>query len=147
MKIQICGAAVVAVCLSAPFLSPTIVFPQKAPVTFSSAGDESKIEGTWRGESVCVQKGTACGDEIAVYRIAAVPGRRDYLMVTGGKLVDGKEIVMGSGEWLFDREKHTLTTDMPSGTIILKIAGDEIQGTFSLADKTVLRRITLKKSD
>jgi len=66
-------------------------------------------------------------------------------MVTGGKVVDGKEVVMGSGEWRYDSEKHTLTGDLPKGIITLKIDGDKIEGTFILPDKTVLRRITLKK--
>jgi hypothetical protein len=93
-----------------------------------------------------VEKGTSCHDEIAVYRIAAIPGKRGYLMVTGGKVVDGKEIVMGSGEWHYDSGKHTLTAELPKGVITLKIVGDKIEGTFILPDKTVLRRITLQKS-
>jgi hypothetical protein len=147
MKIPFYATALIAVCLAVPPLSATAPNPQNAPVISSDAGDESKIVGTWRGESVCVQKGTACHDEIAVYRIAAIPGERDRLMVTGGKVVGGKEIVMGSGEWLYDSGKRTLTADMPSGVITLKIAGDQIEGTFTLAGKTVLRRITLKKSE
>jgi hypothetical protein len=102
--------------------------------------------GTWRGDSVCVEKGTSCHDEIAVYRIAAIPGKRGYLMVTGAKVVNGTEIVMGSGEWRYDSEKHTLTGELPKGVITLKIDGDKIEGTFILPDKTVHRRITLKKS-
>ena len=147
MNIPFYATALIAVCLAVSPLLATAPNPQNAPVISSDTGDESKIAGTWRGDSVCVQKGTACHDEIAVYRIATIPGKRDYLMVTGGKVVNGKEIVMGSGEWLYDSGKHTLTTDMPSGVITLKIAGDKIEGTFTLPDKTVLRRITLKKSD
>jgi hypothetical protein len=93
-----------------------------------------------------VEKGTSCHDEIAVYRIAAIPGKRGYLMVTGAKVVDGAEIVMGSGEWRYDSEKHTLTGELPKGVITLKIDGDKIEGTLILPDKTVLRRITLTKS-
>jgi hypothetical protein len=70
--------------------------PLQKPV---SDGAEQKLAGTWRGDSLCVEKGTACHDEVAVYRIAAIAGKPDYLMVSGGKVVDGKEIVMGTGEW------------------------------------------------
>ncbi len=67
-------------------------------------------------------------------------------MVTGGKVVDGKEIVMGSGEWRYDGTKHTLTVELPRGVIILTVDGNKIEGTFILPDKSVLRRIALKKS-
>ena len=94
-----------------------------------------------------MEKGTACHDEVAVYRIAAIPGKPGYLLVTGGKVVDGKEIVMGSGEWRYDSAKHTLTGDLPRGVITIKADGDKLEGTFTLPDKTILRRITLKKSE
>jgi len=68
-------------------------------------------------------------------------------MVTGGKVVDGKEIVMGAGEWRHDSAKQTLTVELPRGVITLKVDGDKLEGAFLLPDKTVFRRITLKKSD
>jgi hypothetical protein len=40
--------------------------------------------------SLCGE-GTSCHDEIAVYRIASIPSKPGYLMVTGGKVVDGKK--------------------------------------------------------
>jgi hypothetical protein len=147
MRIPFSWGAGLAVCLAGSLVFAIVAIPQNAPVNASTTDDESKIAGTWRGDSVCVAKGTSCHDEIAVYRIAAIPGKRGYLSVTAGKVVDGKEIVMGSGEWRYDSGMHTLTVELPSGVITLKIDGDKIEGTFILADKTVLRRITLKKSD
>lgn len=146
MKIRSSCAVALAVYLGASHVSAIVTIAQNAPGNSSATDDESKIEGTWRGDSVCVEKGTSCHDEIAVYRIAAIPGKHGYLMVTGGKVVDGKEVVMGSGEWRYDSEKHTLTGELPKGVITLKIDGDKIEGTFILPDRTVLRRITLKKS-
>lgn len=109
------------------------------------ADDESSTAGIWRGDSICVPKNTACHDEIAVYRVSAIPGKHGYVYVVGGKVVDGKEVVMGSGEWRFDASTHTLTTELPQGDIALVVSGDKMQGTFTLHDKTILRRITLKK--
>ena len=131
----------------AALLVPVAALPQNAPANASSAGDERKLVGVWRGDSFCVEKGTACHDEVAVYRIAAIPGKRGYLLVTGGKVVDSKEIVMGSGEWRYDNVKRTLTGELPRGVITLKLDGGKLEGAFILPDKTVLRRITLKKSD
>src|SRR5437762_1144970 len=133
--------------IAASLVSVVVAIPQNTSASASITDDESKLGGTWRGESLCVQKGTACHDEVAVYRIAAIPGKRGYFTVTGGKVVDAKEIVMGSGEWRYDIAKHTLIGDLPRGVIVLKRDGDKLEGTFTLPDKTVLRRITLKKSE
>jgi len=110
-----------------------------------AADDESSIVGIWRGDSICVQKNTACHDEVAVYRVSAIPGKRGHVYVSGGKVVDGKEVVMGSGEWRFDASTRTLSTRLPLGDIVLVVNEDKMQGTFTLHDKTVLRHITLKK--
>jgi len=132
----------------AALLAPSVAaLPQNAPTNASSVEDEPKLLGIWRGDSLWVEKGTACHDEVAVYRIAAIPGKRGFLMVTGGKVVDGKEIAMGSGEWRYDTGKRTLTGELPRGVITLKLDGDKLEGAFVLPDKTLLRRITVKKSD
>jgi hypothetical protein len=115
--------------------------------TPGSGGEERKLAGTWRGNSLCVEKGTACHDEVAVYRIATIPGKPGYLLVSGGKVVDGKEIVMGSGEWRYDSARRTLSVELPRGVITLKADGDKLEGTFTLPDKTILRRIKLKKAE
>ena len=146
MKIPLARVVALAVCLAASLGSAIAAIPQNAQGNSSATDDESKIEGTWRGDSVCIQKGTSCHDEIAVYRIAAIPGRHGHFMVSGGKVVDGREVAMGSGDFRYDSEKHTLIGELPKGVVTLRIDGDQIEGTYILPDKTVLRRITLKKS-
>ena len=147
MRIQFFRVVAIVFSVSVSFVPVAVAIPQNAPASASRAGEERKLEGTWRGDSLCVEKGAACHDEVAVYRLATMPGKRGYLMVTGGKVVDGKEIVMGSGEWRYDSEKQTLSVELPRGVITLKLNGDKLEGTFILPDKTVFRRITLKKSD
>jgi len=147
LRIQFFRVVAIVFSVSVSFVPVAVAIPQNAPAGASRAGEERKLEGTWRGDSLCVEKGAACHDEVAVYRIATMPGKRGYLMVAGGKVVDGKEIVMGSGEWRYDSEKQTLSVELPRGVITLKLNGDKLEGTFILPDKTVFRRITLKKSD
>jgi len=110
-----------------------------------SGGGEvaSKIPGVWRGNSVCMVKGSPCHDEVNVYRFSSVTGRPNTFSVTASKVVDGKEIVMGSGEWRYDAENHVVESKAPP--IRLTIAGDKMEGALSLADGTVYRRIYLKK--
>jgi hypothetical protein len=160
MKIRFLQATALGFSLGAALVPGVFAMAQNAPANSSNTSEEGKLAGTWRGESLCVEKGdgdvksplqrsqnTACHDEVAVYRIAAIPGKPGYLMVTGGKVVDGKEIVMGTGEWGYDSGKRTLSVELPRGVITLKADGDKLEGTFSLPDKTILRRITLKKAE
>lgn len=147
MSIGFFRATALGISLAGAVATGVYAMSQNPPAKSSSAGEESKLAGTWRGDSLCVEKGTACHDEVAVYRIAAVPDKPGYLLVTGGKVVDGKEIVMGSGEWRYDGTKRTLTGDLPRGVITLKADGDKLEGAFTLPDKTILRRIRLKKSE
>ena len=122
-----------------PFLIlPVLSYPQSA-----SANDD--ITGVWRGNSNCMVKNSPCHDEINVYRIAKVAGKPEMMTVTGSKIVDGKEVVMGSSDWKYDAQKHTLNS--PDGAIHLEIGGNKIEGALTLPDKTVYRRIHLKKED
>jgi hypothetical protein len=103
------------------------------------------IVGVWRGHSVCTDKNSACHDEVNVYRFAAVAGKPNSFTVTASKVVDGKEIVMGSGEWKFDEKKRVLETEKPP--IRMTIDGKKMEGALSLADGTVYRRIYLEKEN
>jgi hypothetical protein len=147
MKIRLLRGTAFRISLAAALVPGVFAMGQNPPANSSSVGSERKLAGTWRGDSLCVEKGTACHDEAAVYRIAAIAGKPGYLLVSGGKVVDGKEIVMGTGEWRYDSTKQTLSVELPRGVITLNADGDKLEGTFTLPDKTVLRRITLKKAE
>ena len=54
---------------------------------------------------------------------------------------------MGTGEWRYDSGKRTMSVELPRGVITLKADGEKLEGTYTLPDKTVLRRITLKKEE
>src|SRR5580692_1679240 len=56
----------------------------------------SQIVGTWRGTSECAVKSSPCHDEINVYRFSKIPARPGWFSGTGSKVVDGKEISMGT---------------------------------------------------
>jgi hypothetical protein len=99
----------------------------------------------WRGHSECAVAQSACHDETNVYRISDAAGKPGWYSVTGGKIVGGKEVVMGTSEWKYDTESHSLTNDSPAGSFKLVINGDVMQGTLMLKDGTVYRRIDLKR--
>jgi hypothetical protein len=108
-----------------------------------AANAASRIVGVWRGHSVCTDKNSPCHDEVNVYRFSSIAGRSDAFSVTASKVVDGKEIVMGTGEWTYDPAKQVVESKAPP--IRLSIAGEKMEGALSLADGTVYRRIYLKK--
>ncbi|HKW89446.1 MAG TPA: hypothetical protein VJN21_11895 [Candidatus Acidoferrales bacterium] len=58
----------------------------------------AKLVGTWRGASTCMVKDSPCRDEINVYHISAVAGKPDTFSVVGTKIVEGREVVMGTTE-------------------------------------------------
>jgi hypothetical protein len=109
------------------------------------AEETSGVAGTWRGESACVTDAAACHNEKVVYHIKAVPNRSDVVLIQADKIVDGKAITMGTGQWQHDRVRQTLEWSMPQQVWLLKITGSRIEGTLRLADGTVLRKMTLDK--
>ena len=109
-----------------------------------SAQDDSQIAGTWRGNSVCAVPNSPCRDEVNVYRYSEISGKPDRFSCTASKVVDGREIVMGSSEWTYDASKHLLRTVTP--TIRLTLDHDTLEGALALPDGTIYRRIHLKKS-
>jgi hypothetical protein len=107
-----------------------------------SLGDPS---GTWRGHSECTIKDSPCHDETNIYRFSKIAGKPGTFTGVGSKIVDGKEVVMGTLEWSYDPQKQSLTSSIPTGTFLLNINGDTIEGSILLPDHTVFRRIHLEK--
>jgi hypothetical protein len=108
---------------------------------------QSQIAGTWRGNSECVLKTSPCRDEINVYRFSEVAGKPGCFSGVGSKLVNGKEISMGALDWNYDAEKHILKSENSGATFRLVVDGSRIEGSLTLADNTVYRRIHLKKDN
>lgn len=111
------------------------------------AAGGSGIAGTWRGESLCTTDASACHNEKVVYYIKDVPERPNVVVIQADKIVDGKAITMGTGEWQHDRAQHTLEWRSSRQVWLLKVTGSRIEGTLTLADGTVFRRMTLAKDE
>lgn len=82
-----------------------------------------------------------------VYRITAVAGKPGWFSITGSRIVDGKEIVMGTNVWTYDSESHTLVNDSLAGSFKLTVSGDQMQGALTLKDHAVYRRIDLRREN
>jgi hypothetical protein len=103
------------------------------------------IVGTWRGNSVCLVKGSACRDEENVYRFSKPAGKPGVFSGTASKVLDGREIVMGRSDWTYDAEKHVLECKTP--VLRMLVDGTRMEGDLKLPDGTAYRRISLKKED
>jgi hypothetical protein len=103
----------------------------------------ARIAGLWRGHSECAVKNSPCHDEVNVYRFSRVATDPNRFSVTASKVVDGKEVLMGSSEWKYDEKKQVVECEKPS--IQLTITRDKMEGSLKLDDGTVYRRICLKK--
>jgi hypothetical protein len=106
-----------------------------------------QITGTWRGNSECVQKNSPCHDEINIYRFSEIAGKPGWFSGIGSKVVDGKEIVMGTLQWNYDAERHTLESENSGRTFRLTVAGNKMDGSLTSPDNTVYRRIHLEKQN
>ncbi len=64
---------------------------------------------------------------------------------TASKVVDGREIVMGSGAWKYDEKTKVGESKRPR--IRLVIDGRKMEGTLNLEDGTAYRRIYMEKEN
>jgi hypothetical protein len=105
----------------------------------------AQVAGVWRGESICASHGGVCVDERVVYYISAIAEKAGVVSIRADKIVNGQAVTMGTSEWILDAEHDTLTWETPRQTWLLKLEGHTIEGILTLADKTVVRRMTLKR--
>lgn len=66
--------------------------------TFSSPavdGGTAAFVGVWKGDSVCQVKDSPCHDEVSEYYVTK-GAQPDHFQMTMNKVVDGKEVTMGT---------------------------------------------------
>jgi len=110
------------------------------------AQDVTQLAGNWTGESICQVKPSACRDEKVVYHIST-GSDPDHVMVSADKIVDGKAINMGRGKYAYDRTKGTLVNEKDGRVWRFTVKGNSMTGTLTMPDKTLYRRVTLRKEE
>jgi hypothetical protein len=109
------------------------------------SGEPTDVVGIWRGESACATDSPACHDESVVYYIQEVPNRSDLVHVRADKIIDGQAVTMGAAVWQYDRAQATLEWRTARQTWLLKVIAKRLEGTLTLADGTVFRKIALAR--
>jgi len=74
-----------------------------------------------------------------------IPGKPNGLSITADKIVDGKAINMGTLEFRYEPDQDVLICDYAQGSWRLKASGGAMKGTLTRQDKTVFRRVDLRK--
>jgi hypothetical protein len=129
------------------WLTVSAALPQTQSQNAANYGTQAQVAGVWRGNSVCAVENSPCHNEVNVYRISDSAGKPGWFSITGVKIVDGKEVVMGTSNWKYDPESNALTSESPAGKFRLMIDGRKMQGTLTLNDGTIFRRIYLQKEN
>jgi hypothetical protein len=121
-----------------------IIFPTHAYALGFAAPQISDLVGDWAGTSMCQVKPSPCHDEKVVFRFSKP--HEDKVSVQADKIVDGKPVTMGVGEWTYDKSAGTLTWHIPRGDWKLIVSDTTMDGTLIVPDNVVFRKIHLKKS-
>ena len=119
----------------------TFVVAARAEKKHVNAAD---LVGDWSGTSLCQVRPSPCNDEQVVFRLSHPQNNRIYLQAD--KIVDGKSVTMGAGDWSYDSASQALTWEIPRGTWKLVVAGDEMNGTLVTRDNVLFRKIHLHRS-
>jgi hypothetical protein len=111
------------------------------------ADDGAKLAGIWSGDSICLDRQSACHDEKVIYRIALYPNDAARVKVQGDKIVNGQPVTMGVSDYKWDSEKNTLTHEDQFGAWKIVVKGNTMEGTMTSPAKTPFRHLTLKKDE
>lgn len=134
MKTLFCYLASVAACIT-PCLSSQ-----------EPRHSDSNLLGEWRGTSVCQVRESSCHDENSLYHVAHIAEKPNWFSLKGDKIVDGKLITMGTVECHYDSATSDLTCDLPKGLLHFTVQGNKMEGTMTLPDGTLWRKLNLTKA-
>src|SRR5215470_12455688 len=90
---------------------------------------DSSVTGVWKGTSICQVKNSPCHDENVVYHISKGQGI-DTFIVSGNKIINGKEVEMGIIPFRFNKATSQLTASM-NGLWTLNLKGTVLEGTLT----------------
>ena len=107
--------------------------------------DARQFLGEWRGESVCADRNGACRDESVVFRIGNA-GSEEMFAVQASKIVDGREIDMGTLQFHWDSSEAKLICDYPQSVWKIGASGAGLAGSLTRHDGVLFRRLALKKT-
>jgi hypothetical protein len=109
--------------------------------------DETAIDGTWKGTSICHVKPSPCHDETVVYRARQTDP--DSHRIRAYKIVGDKEVYMGeiigtyTGATTF--QAQSVDHQHRTATWTFTLNGDHMSGRLTLDDGTLFRLIEVDR--
>jgi hypothetical protein len=101
--------------------------------------------GTWHGQSTCVVRPSGCHDEESLYRVSGT-AEPDRVLLSGNKIVDHREVNMGSGECRYDAKSQSMDCPLPNGSAMrLEVHENVMEGAMTLHDGALWRKISLRR--
>lgn len=115
----------------------------------AAADPRQSLLGHWVGTSICTGVRPACHDETASYWVKG--GKKpDMVTIDAGKIVDGKDELMGTLAFHVDFAAHTLTSVMENNgrwTWRFTWSGTVMTGTLKSPDGQVIRNVQVAKKE
>jgi hypothetical protein len=112
-----------------------------------SSSGESAILRNWSGDSICTQADSGCHNEKVIWRVAKLADKPGWYAIRGDKIENGKAVSMGTLEFQWDADTHTIACTIPQGTWRLTLAGTTLEGTLKRPDDRLFRKVILRKSE
>ena len=113
--------------------------------TSTKLQEDELVAGDWSGTSICQVKNSGCHDEQAYYRITKTKNPLIY-QVTGYKIVKNDSLNMGTFDFNYDKQSHSLSCTTQNGVFTLVIAGKKMDGELRTHDKILFRKILLMRN-
>jgi hypothetical protein len=113
----------------------------------SAQNTEPKLAGNWSGDSICLDRQSACHDEKVVYRITLYPDDAARVKIQGDKIVNGQPVTMGVGDYKWDRTGQTLTHDDQFGAWKITVKENTMDGIMTSPAGKPFRHLMLKKEE
>ncbi|HEV3224980.1 MAG TPA: hypothetical protein VGZ90_19020, partial [Puia sp.] len=102
--------------------------------TSAKLQEDTLVVGDWSGTSICQIKNSGCQDEQAYYRITKTKTPLIY-KVTGYKIVKNDSLNMGTLDFNYDKQSHSLSCTTQNGIFTFVITGKNMDGELRTHDK------------
>lgn len=112
----------------------------------------SRILGTWRGSSICVDRAhdTACKNEEVIYQVDSAQGPTGPVRMSADKVVNGAREEMGVLRLQYDSTAHVWFHDLHTRSHSrwsFEPKGDEMSGTLTEQPSgRLIRRVAVRRS-
>jgi hypothetical protein len=106
--------------------------------------DDSKLTGSWTGDSICTGVRPACQNEHVIWTFKA-PDRNGHVAASADKVVNGERVNMGLAEFEPDKEVSTWVWKISLGVWRIVLDKDTIEGTLTLNEGGIARHMNLKR--